>query len=323
MTQTIWDGGVTKEQKKITRASAFAETQKVKMDLYSLREQVSILFFGSILSDKQVENASILQKDLEAKLVRTKNLKDGGLAIGNNLLVLEARLLELEQQINDAQTRKKAALEALSILTGEENMRQANLIWNETSPIPDITTINRPELDYFQAQSSWIDASEGLIKAKNMLKIGAFASAGVGRPALNFLSNRLEPYFIGGVQIRIPLTHFYSQANRIEKQELLINKEKLAVQEKNLLWLTKVKAASQEAEIKRFDKLLENDKKLIDIRMQIVKTAEVQLENGIITPNDYLTEANSLDLARQNLALHEIQRQQAIAALIITLGTKN
>ncbi len=49
-------------------------------------------------------------------------------------------------------------------------------------------------------------------------------------------------------------------------------------------------------------------------------TADVQLQNGIITTNDYLTEVNNVDMARQNLALHEVQRLQAIYLLGITLG---
>lgn len=320
VTQSIWDGGVTKQQQIIARAGALAETEKVKTDLYSLREQVSTLFFGVVLADKQIENAALLRKDLEAKIAKAKNLKAGGLAIGNNILALDARLIELEQQVNDALSRKDAALQALALLTNNTNIKNSPFTLDADLPIPDTTSLNRPELSYFKAQSDAISASERLIKAKNMPKIGAFATAGVGRPSLNFLLNDVQPYFIAGVQLRAPLTHLYSKSPNIERQQLLVNKEKIAQQEKNFIWLTKVKAASQHQDIERFDNLLANDRKLIAIRQQMLETADVQLENGIITTNDYLTEANNVDLARQNLIFHQIQRLQAINALAITVG---
>ena len=85
-------------------------------------------------------------------------------------------------------------------------------------------------------------------------------------------------------------------------------------------WLLQSKAIAQRADIDRYTQLLHQDQALIELREKIRQTAEVQLENGIITPADYLTEANNADLARQNLIIHELQRAQAIAALRLTLG---
>ena len=106
----------------------------------------------------------------------------------------------------------------------------------------------------------------------------------------------------------------------IYKGKIKADTETIAQQQQNFIWLTQVKAASQQQDIKRFDELLANDNKLIAIRQQMLETADVQLENGIITTTDYLTEVNNVDLARQNLILHQTQRQQAINNLAITLG---
>lgn len=320
VTQSIWDGGTTKAQQTIARATAKAETEKVKSDLYSLREQVSLLFFGVVLANKQIDNAALLRKDLAAKLTKTNYLKAGGMAIGNHVLAIEARLIELEQQVNDAQARKESALQALILLTNETALQNARFMLDSTLSVPDISSINRPELNYFDAQKEAIDATDQLIRAKNLPKINAFATGGIGRPALNLLSDQLEPYFIGGIQVRIPLSQLYTKSQDLERQQLVLNKEKMEEQEKNFIWLTQVKAASQLKEVERFDSMLANDKKLIAIREQMRQTAEVQLENGIITANDYLTEANNVDLARQNLILHQIQRVQAINTLATTLG---
>ena len=65
--QNIWDGGVLTKQKASAVASAKAEEQKLVTDLYQIKEQVSGLYFGILFAEKQMENAQILQKDLESK----------------------------------------------------------------------------------------------------------------------------------------------------------------------------------------------------------------------------------------------------------------
>jgi outer membrane protein TolC len=70
----------------------------------------------------------------------------------------------------------------------------------------------------------------------------------------------------------------------------------------------------------RLQALVESDRKLIDIRGTIRKASESQLDNGIITASDYLTELDNEDTARQNLILHEIQLLQAQNNLRITSG---
>ena len=320
VTQSIWDGGVTKQQQRIAQASAAADVEKVKVDLYVLREQVCNLFFGVVLADKQLGNIVLLRKDLEKKRAKTANLKEGGLATNYQLLAINARLIELEQQISEVQSRKSAALEALVLLTNNKDILEAKFKTENIVPSTNLLELKRPELVYFEAQKKAIEAYEELIKAKNMPKIGAFATAGLGRPGLNFLSNDLSPYFIGGVQVRVPITQYYSKSEHIERQQLRINRDKIGKMQENFVWLTQIKAASQAEELKRFETLLANDERLITLRQDMLITANVQLDNGIITPNDYIIEANNVDIARQNKALHEVQYLQAIYNLNITLG---
>lgn len=318
--QNIWDGGSTRQQQALVRANATAEVEKLKTDLYSLREQANALFFGVLLAEKQIGNAQLLQKDLMAKKRKAEQLRSGGLATGSQIWVIDARLLELEQQIAETQNRKDAALQTLAWLTGNPAVQQATLLPETAAPPANTTPIARPELAYFKAQRDAIDASEKLIKAKSSPKIGAFVSGGLGRPALNMLSNSIEPYAIGGLQLRVPLGYLYSKSSHIERQQIAVNKAKNTQMEAQWTWLLQSKAIAQRADIDRYTQLLHQDQALIELREKIRQTAEVQLENGIITPADYLTEANNADLARQNLIIHELQHAQAIAALRLTLG---
>ena len=62
------------------------------------------------------------------------------------------------------------------------------------------------------------------------------------------------------------------------------------------------------------------DEEIIDLRDQVKKASLAQLENGIITADDYLRVVNLEDLARQSLIIHQIQLLQAQINYQTTLG---
>ena len=187
VTQSIWDGGAVQKQKAVAVANQLADQQKVTVDLYQLREQVSGLYFGALFAERQLKNFDILDKELRVKLAKTKASVQNGIAIRSNILALEARILEVEQMVLETQKRRTGSLEALSLLTG------ANIDANTSLQLPMIVTnsleMNRPELKWFDAQKQTLSVSEKLVKAKNLPKLSAFATGGYGRPGLNFLSN--------------------------------------------------------------------------------------------------------------------------------------
>lgn len=319
VTQTLWDGGLTASQKKVTEAAANADEQKVVTDLYQLREQVSTLYFGVLFAEKQQSTIELLRTELQRKIERLTVSAQNGVATKANVLQLDARLVEVEQQLLEIQKRKNAALEGLTILTGRsitKDTKLQELAFEYVAPL----SLNRPELALFDAQKSVLSVNESLIKAKYMPKVTAFATGGYGRPGLNMLANEFQTYFIGGVQLRIPLSQFYTGGQRNEIQQLKINQDKIEKQKEAFVQASEVRTAAQRQEIERLEALIVADKRLITMRTKIRETADVQLENGIITSSDYLTELNNESVAKQNLVLHETQLQQAKNQLLIVLG---
>ena len=57
--------------------------------------------------------------------------------------------------------------------------------------------------------------------------------------------------------------------------------------------------------------LINTDQAIIDLRNSVKNAARAQLENGVITSNDYLREVNAEDQARQTLIVHQLQLLQA------------
>jgi outer membrane protein TolC len=317
--QSVWDGGVIQKQKKTARAGQQVEEQRLAVELYSTRELVTSLFFGALLAGRQEQITRSLEKELESNISRMKASVENGIAIEANTLSLEAKMLETEQQILLTQKNKQSALEALSLLCGIDITPATELVIPSEIASSD-ENFHRPELAYFDAQRQSLKVNEELIRAKNLPKLSVFATGGYGRPSLNFLSTSFNPYFIGGVQLRIPLSHWYTQSQSIELQQLRINRERIDAQQKNFLLASKVKLTSQNREVERLRALVTTDQKLIALRSRIKETAETQLYNGVITSTDYLTEINNEEIALQNEALHQIQLVQAIQSIQLTKG---
>ena len=57
--------------------------------------------------------------------------------------------------------------------------------------------------------------------------------------------------------------------------------------------------------------LISTDKEIINLRASVKEAAKAQLDNGVITANDYLREVNAEDQARQLLITHQLQLLQA------------
>ena len=73
-------------------------------------------------------------------------------------------------------------------------------------------------------------------------------------------------------------------------------------------------------EIDKLKALIVVDKEIIDIRTSVKESAKAQLENGVITSNDFIRELNAEDTAIQNLAIHKIQLLLAQYNYKITTG---
>mgnify|MGYP006162549481 CR=1 FL=1 len=90
-----------------------------------------------------------------------------------------------------------------------------------------------------------------------------------------------------------------------------INKKIITVQQDAFLLNTNTQLKQQYAEISKINQLIAKDAEIIELRMKVKEAAKAQLENGVITANDYLREVNAEDQARQMLIVHQLQLTQA------------
>ncbi|MDP9230184.1 MAG: TolC family protein, partial [Bacteroidota bacterium] len=148
-----------------------------------------------------------------------------------------------------------------------------------------------------------------LIQAKNQPRASLFFQGGYGRPGLNFLNNEFDLFYIGGVRLNWPLGGLYTRKN--EKKMVSINKNIVDIQKETFLLNTNTQLKQQQSEIEKLQNLEKTDEEIIALRVRVKNAAKAQLENGVITANDYLREINAEDQARQTLITHQLQLLQA------------
>ena len=308
--QVIYDGGVNKKTQALAQASAKMELIKNEVDIYKLKERVTQIYCTVLYTNEVINQINLIQKDLQNALQKMESLYKNGLVFNNNVLQIKAQLLKNNQKLDEAYSAKRIVLDALELLA---NISISN---NAQFEVPKNIEINkenmelsRPELFLFDAQKSTIQNQLGLIQAKTNPKLGAFVQTGYGRPGLNMLQNEFDWFSIGGVKLQWSLGGYYTAK---KEKSMLQNQATMLKNEKDTYTLNnRVQLKQAGDEIEKLAKLIESDKEIIALRDQIKSTSLVQLNNGVITANDYLKEINEYDLANQAMIQHQTQLIQS------------
>jgi hypothetical protein len=104
------------------------------------------------------------------------------------------------------------------------------------------------------------------------------------------IKNEFDWYSIGGIKLQWSLGGYYTAK---KEKTILQNQATLVQNEKDTYILNnRIQLKQQTDEIAKLVKLIASDKEIILLREQIKNTSLVQLNNGVITANDYFKEIN-------------------------------
>lgn len=181
-----------------------------------------------------------------------------------------------------------------------------------------VRDINRPELALYQSQKQSLLIQNELISNRSIPKINLFLQGGYGRPALNFLSNDFELYYLGGVRMNWNISNFYT--SKREREILDVNAAYIDLQQETFLLNTTITLSQKQQDINKYIKLMQTDKEIVALRESVKASAGAQLEYGTLTSNDYLTYVNAADQANQNFILHQVQLLMAQYSFQLTSG---
>lgn len=304
--QVLFDGGVIKQQKKIQEASTVVEEQTLEVELYKLNDRINQLFFGILLIDEQLKQTTLTRSDVETALKKTEASIANGVALKSNGDVLKAEILKTDQKAIELKAMRRAYADMLGLFINSQVNESTTLV--KPDPLVSSIEIKRPELSLYDKQATLFDVQQKMINAKNLPRFGLFVQGGMGKPALNMLSNEFEPYYLGGVRLNWSLSGWYT--SKKERYLLDLKKQNTNIQKETFLYNTNMVIKQQTSEEDKWQTLLQTDNEMIALRTSVKNTSLAQLENGVITSSDYIREVNAEDQAKQNRILHEIQLLQ-------------
>jgi outer membrane protein TolC len=292
------------------------ENQKVEVELFKLQERINQLFLGVLYLDEQIKQVDLIRQDIQTGIKKVDAQVQNGVAFRSNLNVLQAESLRTAQRLIELKSGRKGLIETLSLFMNQP-LDESTVL--QRPAVTSMQTENiRPELKLFADQSKLLDHRYKIIRSANLPKTSLFMQGGYGKPGLNMLKNEFDLYYIGGIRLTWSLSGLYTRKR--EKQLVEVNKRIVDVQKETFLFNTSTQLKQQQSEIDKLQQLVKSDNDIIELRIKIKDAAKAQLENGVITSNDYLREVNAEDQARQLLITHQLQLLQAQINYQNTLG---
>lgn len=305
--QTIYEFGATHAQREIALTNAQAQAAQADVALLNVKRQVDQLYAGVLQQKAALKILRSRAGEIAARLDQVSSAVRNGVSLKSNEEVLKAEALATEQQIVTGETTLAQTVSALSILTALP-MDTSMTFALPNAPAP-MAAGTRPEITAFSLQQNGTELQAKLLKKGNLPHLGAFGNGYYGRPGFDFLNNNFRIYGIVGVGLSWNIAGYYTQGKQLKEnliQQSLIEGRKRQFQMQQATDLDK-----EEKEIVKLDRIAELDSGIVASKTFVREAASSQLENGVITAQDYVTYQNAQDQAKLNLELHRIQAVMA------------
>ena len=304
--QMLWDGGMVQAQKDLIGAQTAVQSQTLETQLYGIKEQVIQTFFNIRMAQDQLKILQTQQKSIQARLKQVGDLVDAQIASLSDQRQLQMKAEELELNIRDVQAQRLVALDALEVLTGQQY--DTTTVFGDYLDVATRETPH-PMIELYNRQTDATKAQESIILRQSRPQIGAFATAGYGRPGLNMLSDQFDPYAIVGAKITWDLSKLYngSQKHALALQRL----QREQIQDQQEAW-----QRSQDVQVEREENALaaaERSRDSWDRRLALAqanrKDYEGRYEAGLVTYSELLDRITEEQNAEQMVTRARVSAQ--------------
>ena len=316
MNQPIWDGGESVARREIERAQNDEQRAALDVQLYAIRERVENLFFGILLIEDQAEQTRNMQALLLSNLNKLRAMHENGTAMQSDVDMVEAQYLTNSQQLTQAKSIARNYRALLEIYIGK-SITGKKLIKPNDTEVPTDLMPERPELSYFQAQIKANEARDASIISNTMPKIGFFAQAYYGYPGFDYFENMMNrnPSFniIAGIKVSWNISSFYTKKDN--RRKLQLASHDISVERDVFIFNTNLETQSQLNRINELKEIMKENDRIVELRTNVRKAAESQLNNGIIDATELLSRLTDEKQARLTASYHEIQLIQSIYQL--------
>lgn len=319
MSQAVWDGGASQARRELVRSQEAVQKCALEVELYQVRERVENLYFAILLTQEQIEQSKVTYRMIYDNLGKLRSMVANGVAMQADLDMAEAQSLTVNQKILQAESAYVGYRRALELFIGESLGSEALVI--PTAEVPLGYDSRRPELKLLESKLKVNEAAKHLSDTSTMPRIGFFAQAYYGYPGFNYyqsMMNRdLSFNLLAGVRVAWNIDSFYTNKNRSKMTAIKANE---IMSDRDIFQFnTGIQAASQTEVIRGIRNLMLEDNRIIELRSNVRKAAESQLNNGVIDIIALLSKINDENMARLSSKYHEILLQQEIYKLKYTL----
>ena len=319
--QLIWDGGGTRAQQQLDVSLLQISLTEVETANLRLMERVDQTYFSILLLDEQEKLIHVAMEEVQSRLGKVRVGIENGAVLPSNADVLDAELIGMEQTLTDIRHSRAAAIYTLGSFIGLELEPTLALKLPEFTDLPEFKTWQRPEFKLFSLQQKRLEDQQKLMGIKLMPRFFAFGNLGYGRPGLNMLSDSFEPFAMLGVRLN---WNFWDwNITKKNKEVLDIQKQITDTQQQNWELNQNVMLNTARQEVLKIENQLAADFRIVALRQSVTKASASQLDSGVITASDYLTEQNALTKAQLNQVIHKIMLQRARLNYLTVMGFKN
>lgn len=321
VTQPLLDAGVSKAIKHLTVAQTETNLKALELAAHEYKKQVAKVYFQLLLVGEQQKIVVKTLDLLRQREVIIKDALESGVSQQNDLLKLQSELLQLEGKLDALANAKMSGLQVLSLLTGIDAIGREL----EIPEIQDTTRSdmrNNLDLQFFESQQKSLMAGESMINAQRKPRISAFGQLGVGAPnPYNIFQNTTSSFYMAGIRASWNIWDWGKSS--VERQNLQLKNQMIFEQQSQKAIEIESKISKMRLERERLFRTLERGNKMVQLRTQIRKNAQIQLDEGIITTMDYLTEVLNEQVAELNVVVDNISFHQNSIMLQFETGILN
>lgn len=316
--QSIYDGNLTRYQKKLETLNLSADEKNLEIALYTLKDRINQIFFSIFLLQENESLLTNVKSTLEAKMKEVHSAVTNGAMLSSAEDALQVELYKTDQQLTELKIDRTNAFQILSELTST-NIPETSFLVLPSLGLASLAFENkRPEVQLFDLQKNKLDLMKAMVITKWNPRLYAFGEVGYGRPGFNMLSNDFTPWWIVGAKLNWAPWNW--NQNKNEKKILTIQQEIIQTQKETFDKNTRIEASHGLSEITKLSELLKKDGEILALREKITKTAASQMENGVITTSEYISRLNEETQARLSLELHKIQQIKAQISYFYIIG---
>ncbi len=315
--QTVYDGGITKASREMEESGLLVNQGQVDVNLHQLKENVDRVYFSILLLQQQEKTIRLKLEVLKQRMSSLESGVRNELFLASDLDVLKAEILKVEQQAWEIGISESAAFKVLGKLICRDIPDGTVLRLPDTGLIREGEAL-RPEQALYDLQIEQLDASKKLVSKQKQPSAYVFAQAGYGNLGFNYFKDELRGFYMLGAGLHWTIWD-WSKTERT-RQDLTLQQEIIRSRKNAYDRNLDIQLEENLAEISKYEEAVRRDEEIVNLRREITGAAASQLENGVITLTDYITQLNAETEARTMLETHRIQYVQSQINYLTTKG---